>query len=144
MIFISISCPCTKNVMLLLHIVMVPEQCTKEFFMYLESANLKWIWTRGVRQLNIHTAIKSSTVSGNLSPKYLCYRKTSLISIEALCCGYLEPKKLRVWLQNKAATPTWMKIDHFYLNGRGGFVWGPRPLSFLEVIARYQGFKMRY
>ena len=32
MIFISISSPCTKNVMLLLHIVMVPEQCTKEFF----------------------------------------------------------------------------------------------------------------
>ena len=36
---------------------------------------------------------------------HLCYRKYVLILIEALICGYLEPKKLRARPQNKAITP---------------------------------------
>ena len=49
--------------------------------------------------------------------KALVLQEIIFLSIEALCCGYMEPKKLRIWLQNKASTPIWMKIDHFYLKG---------------------------
>ena len=35
--------------------------------------------------------------------------------LKALICGSLEPKKLRAWLQNKAATPAWMKLELFSL-----------------------------
>ena len=39
------------------------------------------------------------------SPKDVFYRKMTFISIKALICGYLEPKKLRARPPNKAATP---------------------------------------
>ena len=39
------------------------------------------------------------------SPKDMFYRKMALISIKALICGYLEPKKLRARPPNKAAMP---------------------------------------
>ena len=32
----------------------------------------------------------------------------------------------------------------FHSSGRGGLVWGPRPLSFWLQGAEYQGFHMRY
>ena len=42
---------------------------------------------------------------GSYRPKDVLYRKIALISIEALICGYLEPKKLRARPPDKAATP---------------------------------------
>ena len=41
---------------------------------------------------------------GSYSPKIMFYRKIALISIEALICGYFEPKKLRARPLNKADT----------------------------------------
>ena len=71
---------------------------------------------------------------GLYSPNHLCYRKYVLISIKALICGYLEPKKLRARPPNKAATPSWMKLNLFHLKGHGGFIWGPSPQSLLTFI----------
>ena len=39
------------------------------------------------------------------SSNNLEFRKNVLISIEALICGYFEPKKLRARPSNEAATP---------------------------------------
>ena len=59
-----------------------------------------------LRRESIRTANKIVTILANLSPKYLCYRKYVLVSIKALCCGYLEPKKLRARPSNEAPTPS--------------------------------------
>ena len=57
-----------------------------------------------LRQESIRTADKSLAVLAKFCLNHLCYRKNVLISIEALICGYFEPKKLRAGLQKKAAT----------------------------------------
>ena len=44
--------------------------------------------------------------NSSYSPKDVFYKKIALISIKALICGYLEPKKLRARPPNKAATPS--------------------------------------
>ena len=49
--------------------------------------------------------MQNLTDFANLSKIYWVLEKNVLISIEALYSGYLEPKKLRAGLKNKAATP---------------------------------------
>ena len=49
--------------------------------------------------------MQNLTVSDDLSKIYWVLEKNVLISIEALICGYFEPKKLRARPPNKAATP---------------------------------------
>ena len=51
-------------------------------------------------------SMQNLTVFANLSKIYWVLEKNVLISIEALICGYFEPKKLRARLPNKAATPS--------------------------------------
>ena len=46
-ISISVSCPCTKSVILLLHIVWGLDFSPIEFSHVAWNSNLKWIWTRG-------------------------------------------------------------------------------------------------
>ena len=64
--------------------------------------------------------------------------------LKALIFSSLEPEGQRAWPPNKATTPLEMKTIKFHSSGRGGFVWGPRPLSFWLRGTEYQGFHMRY
>ena len=52
-ISISVSCPCTKSVILLLHTVWVLDLSPIEFSHVPRNSNLKWIWTRGECLLNM-------------------------------------------------------------------------------------------
>ena len=49
--------------------------------------------------------MQNLTDFANLSKIYWVLEKNVLISIEALICGYFEPKKLRARPPNKASTP---------------------------------------
>ena len=71
--------------------------------------------------------MKNLTDLDNLSSFYWILEILHKISIEAMICGYLEPKKLRARPPNEAITPSWMKIDRFHLEGRAGFIWMPSP-----------------
>ena len=57
--------------------------------------------------VDIYQGIGSFSVwrFGLYSPNHVFYRKYVLISIEALICGYLEPKKLMARPPNQAAMP---------------------------------------
>ncbi len=73
-------------------------------------------------------------------PRDLSYRKYVLVSIEALCSGYLEPKKLRASSKIKARTLLLVKVVDFHSNGCGGFVLRPSPQLFWLQVATTQGF----
>ena len=62
-------------------------------------------YTLTVAELKYRTILISNSDLADLSKIYWVLKNLHQISIEALICGYLEPKKLRAGLQNKAATP---------------------------------------
>ena len=80
-----------------------------------------------LRQESIRTADKNLTDFAVLSQIYWVLEKSVLISIEALICGYFEPKKLRDRPPNKAATPLLVKTIEFHSRGHFGFVWRSSP-----------------
>ncbi len=57
-----------------------------------------------VTELKYGTILKRSTDFADLSKIDWVLEKKALISIEALICGYFEPKKLRARTPKKAAT----------------------------------------
>ena len=65
-------------------------------------ASVQWC---SVTELKYGTILKRSTDFADLSKIYWVLKKKALISIEALICGYLEPKNLSAKPPNKVAMP---------------------------------------
>ena len=79
-----------------------------------------------------------------LSQKVLKLLKSFIPHLKALIFSSLELQGQRARPPNRAAAPFEVKLDHFQLQGRGGSVWRPSPLSLELQRTEYQGFKMRY
>ena len=63
-------------------------------------------FTDTVTELKYGTILFFKSDLADFSKIYWALEKNVLISIEALICGYFEPKKLRARLPNKVATPS--------------------------------------
>ena len=59
-----------------------------------------------VKENECHTVAKNLTDLDDLSSFYWILEILHKISIEAMICGYLEPKKLRARPPNEAVTPS--------------------------------------
>ena len=71
---------------------------------FLDFQNIFSLYT--VKENECHTVVKNLTNLDNLSSFYWILKILHKISIEAMICGYLEPKKLRARPPNEAVTPS--------------------------------------